>query len=124
MKRNIQVIKYVLEEIESKQSNDSIQFSPDQNDPYPEDMINYHLKLLDEGGYIDAEIKGLMGGGQVNLIRSITWEGHDLLEALRNDKAVEMAEEKAEKQGSKLSDLPIEVVKSLAIASAKQMFDL
>lgn len=123
MKRDIKVIKYVLEEIEELQESgpislefDDVRFSIDQ--------LNYHINILTDAGFVEGEIKGDMGGGQINFIRSITWQGHDLLDALRNEKAVEMAEKEAEKQGSKLNDLPIEVVKSLVIASAKQLFGL
>jgi len=123
LKRDIKVIKYVLEEIEELQESgpislefDDVRFSIDQ--------LNYHINILTDAGFVEGEIKGDMGGGQINFIRSITWQGHDLLDALRNEKAVEMAEKEAEKQGSKLNDLPIEVVKSLVIASAKQLFGL
>ncbi|MBA2174842.1 DUF2513 domain-containing protein [Halobacillus locisalis] len=124
MKREIDVIKYVLVEIEETQRSGPIQLQFDENDSYSTDKLNYHLRILTDAGFVDGEIKGVMGGGQINLIKSITWEGHDLLDALRNEKAVEMAEKEAEKQGSKLSDLPIEVAKSLVIASAKQLFGL
>ena len=124
MKRDIDVIKYVLEEIEKLQGSNPIQLQFDESDSYSIDKLNYHIRILTDAGFVEGEIKGVMGGGQINLIRSITWQGHDMLDALRNDKAVEMAEREAEKQGSKLSDLPIDVAKALVIASAKQLFGL
>lgn len=126
MKRDIRIIKYVLEEIERLQQNNStIQMTFDDGDTYPVEQLNYHLSMLVDAGFVDANITKTKGPeDQINMIKSITWQGHDLLDALRNDKAMELAEEEAEKEGSHLSELPIEVAKSLLIASAKKLFQL
>lgn len=126
MKRELKVIKYVLEEIERlQQNNRSFQISFDNNDTYSIEQLNYHLTILVGAGFVDANIIRPKGpDNQLNIIKSITWDGHDLLDALRNDKAMQLAEEEANKKGSKLNDLPIEVVKALIIASTKKLFGL
>ncbi|WP_158221317.1 DUF2513 domain-containing protein [Salimicrobium humidisoli] len=125
MKKDIQIIKYVLEKIEkSQESNEALELNFNQLDAYPAEKIKYHLVLLDDADLINLHIEYPGDNAEWYFVKSITWEGHDLLETLRNDKAVEMAERKAKEQGSKLDDLPIELVKSLTIASAKQMFGL
>lgn len=126
MKRDIRIIKYVLEEIEKiQQSNRAFPIVFNESDGYPVEQLNYHLSMIADAGFVDANIIKAKGpDNQLNMIKSITWQGHDLLDVLRNDKAMELAEEKAEKEGSKLSDLPIEIAKALIIASTKKILGL
>jgi hypothetical protein len=46
------------------------------------------------------------------------------LGALKNEKAIERAKDLAKEQGIKLFDLPFEILKSLLIASSKQLLGL
>lgn len=126
MKRDIRVIKYVLEEIERLQKNSeavSIQF--DETDSYPIESLKYHLNLLFEDGSISGTNNYNIGDNEhVSFVNFITNKGHDLLDSLRNEKAMDMAEEEASKHGSNLSDLPIDVAKGLLITALNKLFYL
>jgi len=92
-------------------------------DGYEKEEIDYHLQQMLDVGLLKGEL--LRGDNKV-LSHGVAlhWNGHEFLDAIRNEKVVEVAEKEAEKKGTKLSELPFEVTKSLLIASAKKLFEL
>ena len=53
---------------------------------YTDQEIWYHIRLLSEAGLIDAElIPLLMSRWQVWKAKTITWDGHEFLDAARDD---------------------------------------
>lgn len=126
MERDIHIIKYVLEEIERLQKNtEPIQIQFDETDSYSIESLKYHLNLLFEDGSVSGKNNyGIGDNENVSFVNFITNKGHDLLDSLRNEKAIDMAEEEANKRGSNLSDLPIDVAKGLLITALNKMFYL
>ncbi len=57
--------------------------------------VSYHMKLLDEAGLIKAKCQENLGKDIFCIAYALTWEGHELLDLLRNKslwhKIVEMA---------------------------------
>jgi hypothetical protein len=47
-----------------------------------DDEITEHVRLLVDGGYIEATF--FLGGGQSFLLQDMTWKGHDFLDAVRD----------------------------------------
>lgn len=125
LKRDINIIKYVLEEIERLQDvNNVIVINFNDDDYYSVEALDYHFSMLLDAGFVDGAFIGIGDDNIEKHVKAITWQGHDLLDVLRNDEAMELAEEEANKTGSKLSDLPIDIAQALIIASVKKLLSL
>ena len=55
---------------------------------------------------------------------ALTWEGHDFLDAVRNDSVWHRANEKAKAGGLDMQSLTFEVIKSLCVSTAKHVMGL
>ena len=80
MKRDLDLIKEILLEIDT---------SPIMNlsiKGYDQVLVDYHIHLLDQAGLIDAEI-ARVGANEIYdpIILEITWNGHEFLDAARNE---------------------------------------
>jgi DNA-binding transcriptional ArsR family regulator len=69
-------------------------------DGYDEATINYHLAILTEAGLIKANVYGIDQQPVLGVqLESLTWAGHDFLDAARNEtiwnKTTELVKEKA-----------------------------
>lgn len=120
MKRNMDIVKKLLLLIENNEDDRCELKIPDDIN---KDIAAYHLKIMDQAGYTKSVIR--YASDELYWISSsLTWQGHEFLNAIKNERAVEIAEKEAESKGSKLADLPFEVVKQLVIASSKQLLGL
>ena len=80
MKRDMDLIREVLLEVEKVEGwDDWKQIEFKDRDP---EEISYHVMLLAEAGLIEA--KKICDGGAWLPMR-LTWEGHEFLDAARND---------------------------------------
>lgn len=82
MKRDMDLCRKILLDLEATP------FGPGllevKLDDYDDVEISYHIKLLAEAGLVDAE--DLSKPSRLRWrVRSLTWAGHDFLEASRND---------------------------------------
>lgn len=84
MKRDMAIIREILLQCEQARSGfdlSSVCTSQDERDLYA-----YHVQLLDDGGYIIANVKRTAGGHAITVyIERMTWAGTELLESLRNE---------------------------------------
>ena len=55
---------------------------------------------------------------------ALTWEGHDFLDAVRNDSVWQKVKEKIQASGLEMHSLTFEVVKSLCVSTIKDFFSL
>jgi hypothetical protein len=117
MKRDIDLIRKILFEIEQNESDNDIQNL--QINTYSDVEITYHVYLLKKGGLIDATV--LFGGGTVKptgySIRLLTWEGHDFLDACRDEGVWIKAKKKLKSLGG---EVPFEVFKTVLIEIMKK----
>jgi hypothetical protein len=82
MKRDIQLIRKILIEIEK--TSDGVRIAQVKIENYPREQIQYHLALLDEAGLIIA--KDASSGGSLSIMPiRLTWEGYEFLDNARND---------------------------------------
>lgn len=85
MKRDMDLIREILLQIETFEDDDTI--SGMQIEGYSHEEITYHVLLLNEAGLIQAKI--LYGMDSVMPenyeIFRMTWEGYDFLEACRDE---------------------------------------
>jgi len=84
----------------------------------PREEVAYHLKLLGQAGYIDAEPTGGIAAFRWG-VRSMTWEGHDFLDAIRNDTIWNRVKATVTEKGGGAS---VEVMKAIAIQIGKRYF--
>lgn len=112
MKRDMDLIRKILLEIELYNGDDDIQTL--RIEPYPDGVITYHVSLLKDAGLIDATI--LFGWGSVKptgySIRHLTWQGHEFLDACRNEGIWTKAKEKLQSIGG---DVPLDVLKTVLV---------
>lgn len=88
MKRDMDLVRKILLKIEESPEYSFI--SPFNIEGYNEDQISYHIELLDEAGLIKAKELSTMGNYSWIPDR-LTWEGHEFLEASRDDTRWEKA---------------------------------
>lgn len=98
MKREFNIIRYMLERIEGSKDvkHYGIKFKGDKKG-CTEGQLMYHAQLLIDEGYIKGEItatpetyiKDKDSEYYLN-VRQITWRGHDLLDKLRGEKVFEV----------------------------------
>src|SRR5262245_10975107 len=83
MQRDMDLVRMILLETEQHQEpNQDVQI---QAASYSPEQIAYHVKLLAQAGYIEANDYSSLG----NLAwrpTSLTWDGHEFLDATRNSK--------------------------------------
>jgi len=82
MKRNMELIRKILITIE--ESDVTQGWVPLDFEEYPDDEVSYHVKILFERGIIDATNCSSMNSFSWKA-KCITWDGHDFIEAIRDD---------------------------------------
>ncbi|WP_416729214.1 DUF2513 domain-containing protein [Fictibacillus sp. JL2B1089] len=111
MKRDMDLIRNILLEIEEKESATS--WVTLSLEGFSEEQVNYHLNLLDQVGFL--EVKKLIQAPY--LVRNLTMRGHDFLGSIRND---ELYANLKSRLGETIKSLPLSVVSSVAIEVAKE----
>lgn len=87
LKRDMDLIRELLLKLEAldTQPGSIWHFSGDDAEVsvpgYTADAIEYHAQLITKAGLIDAGGRGSMQGF---MFRSLTWEGHDFLDSIRD----------------------------------------
>lgn len=109
MKRNMDLIREILMQIEERQHN--IEFAPLEIEGHSEEEMSHHIMLLDEAGLIQAEDLSAFGGHEWR-VRRLTWWGHEFLDACRDDKRWDTAKKVMNERTGGLS---FEVLKQLLV---------
>jgi hypothetical protein len=121
MKRDMDLAREILEQVEEKsQGIGSVRLEiPDHS----ENEIGYHVMLLGEAGLLVAKELGDTGdtGWEGWVALKMTWEGHEFLDAIRNDTVWNKVKEVAKEKGGGLT---FEVIKALALKFASSLFGL
>jgi len=112
MKRDMDLIRKILIQLESYSTNDDIR--PIELEGYSHEQIAYHVYLLKDANLILATI--LFDGGSVApkdySIFGLTWAGHDFLDACRDEGRWNKAKQMAAKLGSGVT---FDVMKTLLV---------
>lgn len=122
MKRDMELVIKILKEVEEKDSIEPFNLRM-SDEGYDDDLVMYHLILMSEAGLIETFELTTLGGSNV-MVKRLTWEGHEFLDAARNDSVLSKAKEIAKQKGAELSSLPLMVVKDLLLATTKSWFGL
>ena len=117
MKRDMEIIRKVLLAIEEQYVDVSI----DDLEVDGVDMktVAYHCKILYDGGYI-SEYNAQFADDELYFfgVGSLTWEGHEFLDSIRDDKIWSNVKSTITKKGL---PMVIDVVKDVAAAIISEM---
>jgi hypothetical protein len=117
MKRDMDLIRKILIQLESYSPDDAIMRI--ELDDYSSEQIAYHVYLLKDANLILAKI--LFGGGYAQIesyaILGLTWGGHDFIDASRDDTRWRRAKDIFTQMGSSVSfDVIKEILFNLMIS--------
>lgn len=116
MKRDMELIRKILINVQNGDFFDGVE-------GFDEDAVNYHKALLIERGLLEGKpIYSMTGEKAVDIpsqvmIKKITWEGHDLIDYIQDEKKWEQIKDYLSRAGKNLN---IENIK----VSARKLFDL
>jgi hypothetical protein len=114
MKRDWDLIRLLLLDLEGEQEVDL--------SAYTEDEREYHRYLIADAGLAEGTPTTTLGKAHPTAyLFWLNWQGHDFLEAARNDSIWEKAKAKLAGMGGSAG---FEVVKALLIATAKEQLGL
>ncbi len=106
MKRDFELIKRILIEIESFPDD---RYRNIKIEGYPKQEVDYHLYLLEQKNLIDAQNWKDNMGDEWN-VSKLTWAGHEFLDAAKNDTVWKKAKQTIAEKGGNIS---FEVLKTL-----------
>lgn len=115
MKRDLELIREILFRLEQKPADKDWLADAD----FPKDSreaVAYHVELLEEAGLVEAAIRPATG--IYFRVERLTWEGHDFLDAVRNDTVWARTKETLRSKGLSWT---FDLVKFLAISTAKDL---
>ena len=112
MKRDMDLVRLILLEIEDKYSSTAIYDLA--IDVYDTEMVAYHCKILYEAGLI-SDYKAQYADNEIYVfgVGSLTWDGNDFLEKIRDDSQWKKVKETITKKGL---PLVVDTIKSVANA--------
>ncbi len=120
MKRNMDLIRDILLNIESRPPGELVRTVGYDSEKYSEDELKGHLRLIDQAGLVDGNLK-FHTSGTLIAIYGLSNEGHDLLDAIRGDRVWERTKERVQEVGGSVT---IETLKAIATAVAASMLGL
>ena len=117
MKRDMDLARKILEQVEEKH-DDQTQIALDLPD-YPEKLVHYHIMLLNKAGLLEAADCSGSESGTFWIPVNLTWNGHEFLDAIRNETVWNKVKEVVKEKGG---SIPFEVLKTLAVQFAGSVF--
>lgn len=115
MKRDWDTIRDILFRTEELAPNKALSLQDFKQNRAHE--IAYHVLLLHEAGLIHASIYASFDTGPTDFrISSLTWQGHEFLDAIRNESVWNKIKGKIAAEGMAM---PLEVIKSLGVEFLK-----
>ena len=115
MKRDLDLIRELLFLIESQEDDRKELKLPPEMD---RNVAVYHLDLLEQAGYTKNKIQ-YADNEPMWIHSTITWDGHEFLDAVRNESVWNKVKDTAKEKGG---GIPFEVLKALAIKLSEKIF--
>ncbi len=112
MKRNMELIRLLLLDVEGEEEVDLSE--------HDEEQLVFHRELIIEAGLAEGYIMRTFGGNTVEIER-LTWNGHDFLDAARDSSRWRKA---VKATGPATLEVIKSVLSSLAISAAKDQLGL
>lgn len=82
MLRDADLIRLILVQVEK--NHDPMEWMDPRLDGYTEEVISYHIMVLDEAGFLEGLDRCAIGVFRWSA-RNLTWKGHEFLDTARND---------------------------------------
>jgi hypothetical protein len=120
MKRDMDLVRKILLAMESHEHGFAPQ--PFSVEGYDDEQVGHHVYLMGEASLINAaDATHMQSKSPTAIPRSITWEGHEFLEAARKPAIWDAAKRKLADAGVGCT---IELLKHVLIAISKQSLGL
>lgn len=119
MKRDMELARQLLLTIESNNGDEALLLSND----WDRKEVAYHLKILDQAGFVENRTRWA-DNQPYWIYASLTWEGHEFLDSVRNDNIWNKTKEGIKTKGLELGSIPIEVIKEFAKIQIKNLMGL
>jgi hypothetical protein len=114
MRRDFDLIREILLQVE--ENNDPTDCIIPEINGYSEEEVTYHINLLWQAGLVDA-LNMSTGGILSFCAKSLTWEGHEFLDAARNDNAWRKTKKFL---GEKMAAVTFDLMKTTLLKFLKQ----
>jgi Hypothetical protein (DUF2513) len=122
MKRDMELIRELLLAIEANVKNTTFPASQlNLESTWAEDNVYYHLELMTDAGFVEAETVKSQQRIHDVLIKRMTWEGHEFLDSARNESIWKETMGLVQQKGGSVA---IGVLTQLLTSVAKQHFGL
>lgn len=109
MKRDMELVRKLLLLIEENDDSKELEIPNDWN----RELVAYHLKILDQAGYVINNTKWA-DNKPLWIYASLTWDGHEYIDSIKNDKVWSKLKEGIKNKGLELGSVPVEVLKEYA----------
>ena len=120
MKRDYELARKLLFFLEAKPTPEAVECP--RIEGYDDLTIKYHLLLLAQAKLIDFEPELTKTGRIIRVLAfNPSWQGHDFLDAVRNERVWSQVKAQASEKGTAL---PFDVLKTLAIEAVKKLVGL
>ena len=106
MKRDMDLVRQILLTTERTEARYAKVSVPD----HPEHLVNYHLDLLISAGIVNGKMHWMNRGRGVAVVNGLTWEGHNYLDAIRDQSIWVRTKDLLRSKGQDIRHLPSEVV--------------
>ena len=122
MKRDMDLVRSILLAIEASEDDPRGWVELASLEDRSDTEVSYHVKLMDQAGLIEADDLSTRGeDGFQWQAKGLTWDGHEFLDAARNNSLWERAKRQTlEKTGG----LSLELLKTTLINLGKQAIEL
>ena len=119
MKRDMDLIRALLLEIESWPPGARVPSTRIAIEPYTDEQIRYHANLLQVAGLIGGVLAVHNASGErPAIIGHLTWHGHEFVDATRSDAVWTAVEKRAELVGGSIN---MELLTELASSVSRSM---
>ena len=119
MKRDMDLIRTLLLEIESWLPGARVPSTRIVIEPYTEEQIRYHAELLHDAGFIGGVLAVHRATGErPAIVGRLTWRGHEFVDATRSDIVWAAVKKRAESVGGSVN---MELLLELIFAVSRSM---
>lgn len=119
MKRDMELIRTILVQVEERNETNMDDLLPDPTDAEAGERYGYHVKMLVDEGFLDGvDASSMDGPNWLNL--ELRWQGHEFLSTLRDPTVWEKTKTVAGKAGGGGVQIMAEIGKTIITEAAKE----
>ena len=122
MKRDIELVLKILQQLEERNEISLIERMEVAG--YDDNVVAYHVRRMYEARLLDAETvtSKTTDARLINVLPfGITWQGHEFLDSMRDEKVANTVRKRL---GNTLSEVPFTLIRELALAVGRSQLGL